>query len=249
MHGLIILRLGLPSAESSVFLGVSSSDRSNLQRRMASKNEVSESLPVRETTFFRSSTYCHILQYNEDEIKSLDDVGTHVILVFLTLLPLQVVFDIEQLNFDDTNKFPDWRLTVDVELEKFRAQWVSVASPRLRADLRRRLDCKMNTSGLACSMSIDFFISRNGGQSPTPRKRSWIWWRTSVSPSSDGESELKCLFRIRGTRGRRTIGISNRSFVDMKVGRVYRFTDQPKIDEHLLFFSFPLPLCSTPNLD
>ncbi|CAF1188229.1 unnamed protein product [Adineta steineri] len=54
----------------------------------------------------RMSTYCHILQYNENEIKTLDDV----------------VFDIEQLNFDDTNKFPDWRLTVDVELERFRAQ-------------------------------------------------------------------------------------------------------------------------------
>jgi len=54
----------------------------------------------------RMSTYCHILQYSEDEIKSLDDV----------------VFDIEQLNFDDTNKFPDWRVTVDVELERFRAQ-------------------------------------------------------------------------------------------------------------------------------
>ncbi|CAF4429601.1 unnamed protein product, partial [Adineta steineri] len=53
----------------------------------------------------RMSTYCHILQYNENEIKTLDDV----------------VFDIEQLNFDDTNKFPDWRLTVDVELERFRA--------------------------------------------------------------------------------------------------------------------------------
>ena len=25
-----------------------------------------------------SSTYCHILQYNEDEIKSLDDVGAPV---------------------------------------------------------------------------------------------------------------------------------------------------------------------------
>lgn len=36
----------------------------------------------------------------------------------------QVAFDIEQLNFDDTNKFPDWRLTVDVELERFRAQYV-----------------------------------------------------------------------------------------------------------------------------
>lgn len=54
----------------------------------------------------RMSTYCHILQYNEDEIKSLEDVA----------------FDIEQLNFDDTNKFPDWRLTVDVDLERFRAQ-------------------------------------------------------------------------------------------------------------------------------
>jgi hypothetical protein len=37
---------------------------------------------------------------------------------------IKVVFDIEQLNFDDTNKFPDWRLTVDVELERFRAQYV-----------------------------------------------------------------------------------------------------------------------------
>jgi hypothetical protein len=36
---------------------------------------------------------------------------------------LKVVFDIEQLNFEDTNKFPDWRLTVDVELERFRAQY------------------------------------------------------------------------------------------------------------------------------
>jgi len=54
----------------------------------------------------RMSTYCHILQYSEDEIKSLDDVA----------------FDIEQLNFEDTNKFPDWRVTVDVELERFRAQ-------------------------------------------------------------------------------------------------------------------------------
>lgn len=36
---------------------------------------------------------------------------------------VKVVFDIEQLNFDDTNKFPDWRLTVDVELERFRAQY------------------------------------------------------------------------------------------------------------------------------
>ncbi|CAF4023112.1 unnamed protein product, partial [Rotaria sordida] len=53
----------------------------------------------------RMSTYCHILQYNENEIKTLDDI----------------VFDIEQLNFDDTNKFPDWRITVDVELERFRA--------------------------------------------------------------------------------------------------------------------------------
>ncbi|CAF4200319.1 unnamed protein product [Rotaria magnacalcarata] len=53
----------------------------------------------------RMSTYCHILQYNENEIKALDDI----------------VFDIEQLNFDDTNKFPDWRITVDVELERFRA--------------------------------------------------------------------------------------------------------------------------------
>lgn len=52
----------------------------------------------------RMSTYCHILQYSEDEIKSLDDVA----------------FDIEQLNFDDTNKFPDWRLTVDIEIERFR---------------------------------------------------------------------------------------------------------------------------------
>ncbi len=38
---------------------------------------------------------------------------------------VKIVFDIEQLNFDDTNKFPDWRLTVDVELERFRAQYVS----------------------------------------------------------------------------------------------------------------------------
>jgi hypothetical protein len=36
----------------------------------------------------------------------------------------KVAFDIEQLNFDDTNKFPDWRLTVDVELERFRAQYI-----------------------------------------------------------------------------------------------------------------------------
>jgi hypothetical protein len=35
---------------------------------------------------------------------------------------IKIAFDIEQLNFDDTNKFPDWRLTVDVELERFRAQ-------------------------------------------------------------------------------------------------------------------------------
>ena len=35
-----------------------------------------------------------------------------------------VVFDIEQLNLDDTNKFPDWRLTVYVELERFRCQYV-----------------------------------------------------------------------------------------------------------------------------
>lgn len=24
------------------------------------------------------------------------------------------------MNFDDTNKFPDWRLTVDIEIEHFR---------------------------------------------------------------------------------------------------------------------------------
>ncbi len=40
----------------------------------------------------------------------------------LKIILIKIVFDIEQLNFDDTNKFPDWRLTVDVELERFRAQ-------------------------------------------------------------------------------------------------------------------------------
>ena len=42
----------------------------------------------------------------------------------LIYICMKIVFDIEQLNFDDTNKFPDWRLTVDVELERFRAQYV-----------------------------------------------------------------------------------------------------------------------------
>ena len=41
---------------------------------------------------------------------------------------LQIVFDIEQLNFEDTNKFPDWRLTVDVDVERFRAQYVRLCS-------------------------------------------------------------------------------------------------------------------------
>jgi hypothetical protein len=71
------------------------------------------------------STYCHILQYHEDEIKTLDDVWIFsVLFVRYFILFVKVVFDIEQLNFDDTNKFPDWRLTVDVELERFRAQYV-----------------------------------------------------------------------------------------------------------------------------
>ena len=78
-------------------------------------------------TFASFSTYCHILQYNEDEIKTLDDVRSGFSIEFTRqLIFLQVLFDIEQLNFDDTNKFPDWRVTVDVELEKFRAQWVTV---------------------------------------------------------------------------------------------------------------------------
>ena len=85
--------------------------------------------------FFLFSSYCHILQYNEDEIKTLDDVRfvscffssvlSKIKLTFLSFLNdsfVKIVFDIEQLNFDDTNKFPDWRITVDTELERFRAQ-------------------------------------------------------------------------------------------------------------------------------
>jgi hypothetical protein len=48
-------------------------------------------------------------------------------LFFKFALFLKIAFDIEQLNFDDTNKFPDWRLTVDVELERFRAQYVIIS--------------------------------------------------------------------------------------------------------------------------
>lgn len=45
-----------------------------------------------------------------------------IILFYLIIISsIKIVFDIEQLNFDDTNKFPDWRITVDVELERFRA--------------------------------------------------------------------------------------------------------------------------------
>jgi len=40
----------------------------------------------------------------------------------LLILEKKVAYDIEQLNFEDTNKFPDWRLTADVDSERFRAQ-------------------------------------------------------------------------------------------------------------------------------
>ena len=81
-------------------------------------------LCLRKTNLIACSTYCHILQYTEDEIKTLDDVCRFFWSFDSTSFFFQVAFDIEQLNFDDTNKFPDWRLTVDVELERFRAQYV-----------------------------------------------------------------------------------------------------------------------------
>jgi hypothetical protein len=96
---------------------------------MVTKNEVCSAFffnrNKKKKNLFGSS-YCHILQYHEDEIKSLDDVCILCQLLFekLHFFLVKVVFDIEQLNFEDTNKFPDWRLTVDVELERFRAQYV-----------------------------------------------------------------------------------------------------------------------------
>ena len=101
---------------------------------------------------------------------------------------LQIVFDIEQLNFEDTNKFPDWRLTVDVDVERFRAQYVlrcSTPSPLslfLLLLMHRSVstDFKMNISGRECSTSIDLCTFANGGLSPMRKKFKRIWWNTYV---------------------------------------------------------------------
>jgi len=52
----------------------------------------------------RMSMNSHILQYREEDINIED-----------------VVFDIEELNFDDTTKFKDWRVSIDLQIEQYRA--------------------------------------------------------------------------------------------------------------------------------
>ncbi|CAF1163155.1 unnamed protein product [Didymodactylos carnosus] len=52
----------------------------------------------------RMSSFCHILQYTEEELNIED-----------------VVFDIEQLDFTVDGKFKDWRITNDLEVEWHRA--------------------------------------------------------------------------------------------------------------------------------
>jgi len=142
---------------------------------MVTKDEVCSPLvffySIEKKNIFFYSTYCHILQYNEDEIKSLDDVWIFIrnlIWKFLFVF-VKVAFDIEQLNFDDTNKFPDWRLTVDVELERFRAQYVVFNFIDFES-VFFLLDFKMNIFGHECLMLIVFFIFLNGGQNLMHKK-------------------------------------------------------------------------------